>query len=238
MKTLKEKIEVMQAADRGEKIECKDQCIGGPWKDKSDILAGRQLVVDGNVQAGDIIVFSDASTLIIDNQSPWIGLSTVDEGWRAYRVMPVAKNLDRDDPPAPKPNVCHEAETLVLGDRNASYGNPGDDYAKTAKIWSGIIHPILKRDITPQEAILMMVGVKLSREAHKHKHDNIVDAIGYLLCLDWSINGKPDITPCTTTPTDTKNLATTTTPKSCDGTCKKEGGCCENGESRTEKNAL
>lgn len=79
---------------------------------------------------------------------------------------------------------------LVLGDRNASYGNPAEDYAKVAKVWSGLLHPILKRDITPQEAILMMVGLKMAREVYAHKTDNLVDAHGYLLCYEWAVSGQ------------------------------------------------
>lgn len=91
-------------------------------------------------------------------------------------------------------NLGREAEKLVLGDRNASYGPPRQDYEKTAKIWSGILLPILKRDITAEEAMLMMVGLKLSREAFKHKDDNLIDAHGYLLCLEWAVTGKkPEI---------------------------------------------
>jgi hypothetical protein len=81
------------------------------------------------------------------------------------------------------------ATELVLGDRNAAYGHPGEDYAKVAKIWSGLLYPILQRDITPQEAILMMVGLKLAREVHIPKSDNIIDAHGYLLCYEWALNG-------------------------------------------------
>jgi hypothetical protein len=83
-----------------------------------------------------------------------------------------------------------KAIKLVLHDRNATYGDPADDYRKVAKIWSGLLAPILKRDITPQEAILMMVGLKLSREVHLPKEDNVIDAHGYLLCYEWAKSGK------------------------------------------------
>lgn len=89
-------------------------------------------------------------------------------------------------------NIADEAKQLVLGDRNQSYGNPADDYAKTAKIWSGMLIHHLKPgvEITAKEAVLMMAALKLSREMHKHKRDNLVDAVGYELLAEWIETGK------------------------------------------------
>jgi hypothetical protein len=37
--------------------------------------------------------------------------------------------------------------------------------------------------LTVEEAVMFMVFVKLSRERHRHKRDNLVDAAGYVGCL-------------------------------------------------------
>ena len=81
-------------------------------------------------------------------------------------------------------SVLLEAESLVNGPRNDSYGPPGADYAKTAKIWSGVLLPKLREDITPAEAMLCMIAVKMSREVHRHKRDNLVDIAGYAECIE------------------------------------------------------
>lgn len=81
----------------------------------------------------------------------------------------------------PGESEMQEANCLVNGERLADYGTPRQNYEGIAKVWSGILSPILKRDITPEEAALMMVGLKLQRQAMKHKRDNLVDAHGYLL---------------------------------------------------------
>ncbi len=83
-----------------------------------------------------------------------------------------------------------KAAELVLGNRNADYGTPHDDFVGVALIWSGILSAKLTANITAEEVALCMTGLKLRREAHKPKEDNLVDAHGYLLCLEWIRTGK------------------------------------------------
>ncbi len=85
------------------------------------------------------------------------------------------------DSTKPGVNEMLEANSLVNGDRQADYGTPKENYGGIAQVWSGLLQMKLKTPITPEEAALMMVGLKLQRQAMKHKRDNLVDAHGYLL---------------------------------------------------------
>lgn len=73
-------------------------------------------------------------------------------------------------------SILQEAQRLVHGDRGADYGHPLDDFTKTATLFN----TLTGANLTPCDVALFMVCVKLSREANKHKRDNLVDAAGYL----------------------------------------------------------
>lgn len=77
-------------------------------------------------------------------------------------------------------SLLFEAADTVEGPRNIDYGHPADDFDRAALIWSGI----LGVDVNARQVAMCMVGVKLARQVHAPKRDNVVDAIGYLLCLD------------------------------------------------------
>lgn len=81
------------------------------------------------------------------------------------------------------------AHKLVLGDRNADYGSPDADFAGIALMWSGLLNTKLTERITAVEVGLMMTALKLRRHAHKPKADNLVDAHGYLTCIEWIESG-------------------------------------------------
>jgi hypothetical protein len=78
-------------------------------------------------------------------------------------------------------NIALEAVSLVFGDRQDSYGHPFDDFTRTGRMWAAILG---LDEVTPEQVALCMVALKLSREAHRHKRDNLVDAVGYVLTLD------------------------------------------------------
>lgn len=85
----------------------------------------------------------------------------------------------------PKSNILQKADVLTRGDRQSDYGHPFDDYSRTSDIWTAILKHKLRdgEQITPEDAVLCMVAVKMSREVNKPKEDNRVDMAGYVNCL-------------------------------------------------------
>lgn len=67
----------------------------------------------------------------------------------------------------------------IVQDRTVHYGYPSTHWTKVAKLWS----TILDHTISPEQAVLCMVGLKIMREAYVHKLDNISDILGYGLVL-------------------------------------------------------
>lgn len=82
-------------------------------------------------------------------------------------------------PPPPPESILQEAHRLVHGDRQAAYSHPIDDYTRTGRMWGAILGI---PDIDPRICCLMMAAVKVSRETHKHKRDNLTDLAGYAAC--------------------------------------------------------
>lgn len=81
----------------------------------------------------------------------------------------------------PDTSIAQEAHKLVYGDRHAAYKHPAVDFVCTAKLWSAI----LGVEVTPYQAVLCMIGVKLSRAVRNVGHrDSLVDLAGYACCAD------------------------------------------------------
>lgn len=76
-------------------------------------------------------------------------------------------------------SILKEAEMLTHGNRRQAYGQPIDDYSRTAAMASGLLRDKLKAPISASEMAMIMVLVKLSRQINKPGRDNMVDAAGY-----------------------------------------------------------
>jgi hypothetical protein len=72
----------------------------------------------------------------------------------------------------------HAAE--VVADRSAAYGAPSKSMELLAKRWSITLgHPV-----TPAQAVLCLIDLKLTRLAHDPRHqDSILDIAGYAAVL-------------------------------------------------------
>lgn len=77
-------------------------------------------------------------------------------------------------------NILEEAAQIISGPRRQAYGDVRESFASCATLWS----VILKAPVSPEQAALCMIGLKLLREANKSHRDNRVDICGYAALLD------------------------------------------------------
>ena len=70
-------------------------------------------------------------------------------------------------------------------DRMTDYGHPLDNYRAIAGFWSNYLSHKYGADfaIGPDDVGLMMILLKMARECHKPKPDNLTDIIGYADCV-------------------------------------------------------
>ena len=73
-------------------------------------------------------------------------------------------------------SILEEAIEIRRGARNADYG----DAVKNFDHIAGIFHAMTGRAISAADCVRVMISVKLAREAHRHKRDNMVDLCGYV----------------------------------------------------------
>lgn len=82
-------------------------------------------------------------------------------------------------------SILKQAYKKIHGPRQREYGNPSDNLKRTARIASHLTG----KNLDASDVVKVMMAIKLSREAHKHKTDNLVDLCGYADILQ-QIQGK------------------------------------------------
>ena len=82
-----------------------------------------------------------------------------------------------------KQSILEEAAEITHGDRQATYGHPKVNFSSTAEIWTtllrgtGTLTP--GQELTAHDVGVLMIGLKLVRQAYRPKRDNLVDIAGY-----------------------------------------------------------
>lgn len=78
--------------------------------------------------------------------------------------------------PEKKPTILDEARAIVDGARQSDYGPPEDNFAKIGRVWGALL---AIPDIPARTVANMLIGLKIVRDAHFPKRDNMIDAAGY-----------------------------------------------------------
>jgi hypothetical protein len=85
--------------------------------------------------------------------------------------------------------ILAEADRIAGSIRSGDYGHPLTNHWRIAQIWNALLSDKLSSPITPREVALMMIALKLARESHSPKRDNLVDIAGYVKCVEMIDDG-------------------------------------------------
>lgn len=83
-------------------------------------------------------------------------------------------------------NILKEAESIIYGDREQTYGKPGVNLERIAGQWALYLQQKfgVEVSLTAEDVCWMMVDLKKCRQMNADKRDNLVDAVGYLALIE------------------------------------------------------
>lgn len=98
--------------------------------------------------------------------------------------------------PTCQDSVLQEADSVVNGERQASYGHPFFNFRDIASFWTtylrGKYGDRFDLVLAAEDIGSLMILMKVSREMHEHKRDNLVDIAGYAETISKVINYRDD----------------------------------------------
>jgi hypothetical protein len=89
-----------------------------------------------------------------------------------------------------KETVLHEAERIIYGDREQTYGHPSKNLWTIARLWTAYVdaasdNALQGKEFTAKDVALMMILVKTARLANNESHrDSVVDICGYAALME------------------------------------------------------
>ena len=82
-------------------------------------------------------------------------------------------------------SVLKEANAIIYGDREKTYGHPAKNLQAIATMWDVYINNTNSDKITAKDVAAMMMLVKVARFANDPTHrDNLVDICGYAALIE------------------------------------------------------
>lgn len=82
--------------------------------------------------------------------------------------------------------VLEEANRIIYGDREKTYGHPSKNFEAIAYLWNGYLMALnedMNVYLSARDVAHMMILMKISREINLHSRDNVVDMAGYAGCI-------------------------------------------------------
>lgn len=84
-------------------------------------------------------------------------------------------------------NILQQAYSIVY-ERNEEKTRQYGDFIESMEKMSKISTILCNKEITTSDCYKIMIALKLSRESHMHKEDNLLDAIAYMASMNDYLN--------------------------------------------------
>ncbi len=136
-------------------------------KDQKHVYASRMAMIQYALEVHDHLPELSADIFKMA-QEDWGMMKEVDT---------VAPYAEAD--PEPEANILEEANKITHGDRREAYGHPLDDFTKVAGAVNAMFASKLKEEFSAEDIPIIVALMKIARQMHLPKRDNMVDLAGY-----------------------------------------------------------
>ena len=82
-------------------------------------------------------------------------------------------------------NILREANDIIYGDREKTYGHPSNNLKTIAVMWNAYLNAKNEIEVNAKDVAALMMLVKVARFANDPSHkDNLVDVCGYAALIE------------------------------------------------------